>query len=103
VTTFRWPWVSRAELARVEAEANALNDKLIEMTLQRDYWRSKAEKLLDSALMRRGETAEPVFSPSPTPSVERTMGSIFGPLAVTEIESGKRRPHVSEDAPHTRR
>jgi hypothetical protein len=31
------------------------------------------------------------------------MGSIFGPLAVTEIESGKRRPHVSEDAPHTRR
>lgn len=57
----------------------------------RDYWKSKAEILLDNALLRKGETASPVMAPPPAPSIEMTMGSVFGPLAVTEIETGKRR------------
>jgi hypothetical protein len=100
-----WTWRNAAEMQErvtlsLAAEMRLERERLAEMRAERDYWRSKAELLLDSTLFRRGEITQPVFSPPPKPLVDHTMGAIFSPLAVTEIESGKRsRPVAPEDGP----
>lgn len=82
---------SRTTRARMESELQELlQSQLAEARADRDYWRARAERLLDNALMRKGEAAGPVMAPHAPPQ-EKTFGSVFGPLAVTEIESGKRR------------
>lgn len=82
------PWRRVRELELLMAQAHVA---LAVEREQRAYWKSKAEVLLDNALLRKGEISSPVFTPPPAASVEQTLGSVFGPLAVTEIESGRRR------------
>lgn len=90
------PWRRIRELELLVAEARVV---LAIQREQREYWQSKAEVLLDNALLRKGEITSPVFTPPPAAPVERTMGSVFGPMAVNEIESARRRP-ARDDGPN---
>ena len=87
----RW-FQRRAEL---ETELRLTRVRVRELGEECDYWRTRAERLLDNALARKGEAIAPVMAPQ-APSQEKTFGSVFGPLAVTEIESGRRRGGMSD-------
>src|SRR5262245_22496813 len=53
-------WKS-ARVADLEAQVLVLDDRLTRATTERDYWKKKAEQLLDMALFKRGEITAPVF------------------------------------------
>lgn len=70
-------------------EANADRAALVAMTRERDYWRERAERLLDGALMRKGEASGPVMADTPSQApVDRAVAQFAG-LAMTEIDSAR--------------
>ena len=60
------PWMSRVVH---EAILAGLEARLGVVETDRDYWRSRCERLTDAALLRRGEVAGPVFA-DPRPSAD---------------------------------
>lgn len=58
MTWLRWPWVSRA---RMDLTVALLERQMATAVEDRDYWRTRCERLTDAALLRRGEVAGPVF------------------------------------------
>lgn len=85
-------WISktRAELAKAEALLDsAILDK-VRLISERDYWKDKAEKLLDAALFKRGEVTSPVFAkPERAKASPFGIPAVLGSLNVHEIESAK--------------
>jgi hypothetical protein len=70
----------------IEREHNAA---LAEMTAQRDYWRTRAERLTDAALVRAGAIHQPTMeTPPPRDRVQAAASMLTAALSVTEI-SGK--------------
>lgn len=77
----------------VKSRASA---ELSEMTRQRDYWRAKAESLIDAALARAGAIHQPTMETRP-PADRITSGlaALTTALSVTEIDSSKSRKAAS--------
>lgn len=72
-----------------------LQERLREMRAERDYWREKAEILLDSTLFHRGDVRNHVFSKPKEQAADPITRALAG-LARNEIESAKR-PAVSRE------
>lgn len=82
----RWPFVSRRfhDLA-----LDAAVHRVIAAEEQRDYWRTRAEKLIDQRLAREGAISEPTMvdrKVSKDPSVAAQM---IAAMSVTEIGEQK--------------
>jgi hypothetical protein len=79
-----WAWDKQAALLRA-------HDR--EMAGERDYWKGKAERLIDAGLSRTGAIHEPTMRErSPVPKGVNPAELITGAMAITEIDSTKRRP-----------
>lgn len=76
---------SRTEL---EIDNRAMQYALAAARADSDYWRDKAEKLLDAALFKRGEVTMPVFS-KPERRAPSTVHDFMSALRVTEITTAK--------------
>lgn len=90
----RAPWITRddaalairRELAEqrvviVERETALLRD-------DRDYWRSRAEKLIDQGLARHGAITEPTMVQRRPPVTSSAAGALLG-MNIREIESAR--------------
>jgi len=84
-------WFERSiEAANLRARVDALEARARYITAERDYWREKAEILLDSTLFHRGEVRNHVFSKPPAqPEADPFVRALAG-LAHNEMESAKR-------------
>lgn len=86
----RWPLMWRSThdllLERTSAQLTAAAVNVQQAILERRYWQSRAERLTDHALFRRGEITAPVFQDLPAKSPDPTS-RLFEALRVTEIES----------------
>ncbi|MGE0590906.1 MAG: hypothetical protein AB7G23_03000 [Vicinamibacterales bacterium] len=72
--------------ARLGERSVALAGALARTEAERDYWRERAERLLDGALMRKGEASGPVMAEAPKNQEDRAYAQFAG-LAMTEIDS----------------
>jgi len=91
-------WVSRHE-ARLEGRIALLEDRLQRAEWEREYWRTKAERLLDMALFKRGEITAPIFKESP-PATDSPMLRVLGAMNTHVTDTSKRQP-VSTATPVT--
>jgi hypothetical protein len=67
-----------------------------EMVTQRDYWRTRAERLMDAALVRAGATHQPTMEDTrPADRVRSAQSMLTAALSVTEIDSSQHRKAVS--------
>lgn len=57
---------------------------------ERNYWREKAERIIDAALVRQGATHQPTMAPAPKPQ-PNPMHDMMRALSITEIDSSKRK------------
>jgi len=73
----KWPFVTR----RIHAE------KLASVTAERDYWKDKAEELMDAALIRAGAIHQPTMARRPGPTNLDAASMITAAMAITEIDS----------------
>lgn len=81
-----WPFIGRKAHA---LELVSAAREIAELTEQRDYWRTRAERLMDAALARANAIHEPTM-------VDRKVDKSLNPasvytaaLSVTEIDSSK--------------
>ena len=81
-----WPFVSRHVFVTDQQHAQ---DVIRELAAQRDYWRTRAERLMDAALARANAIHEPTM-------VEKKIDKSLNPasvytaaLSVSEIDSSK--------------
>lgn len=95
-----WPFSHReTPRAVLEARILALQDQLRATTEQLVYWRTRAERLTDAALAKRGEIHEPVFVDRKPANPDAELTRIFGGLAVQTIESKpSHQTHPGQDA-----
>lgn len=81
-------FVSRLRLEAVERERDA--------ALQREeYWRIRAEKLTDAALVRAGAVHEPTMEARVPKGPASALTSIITAMSVQEIDSSKSRKAAS--------
>lgn len=82
------PFIGKAihvlELARRD-------DAIRELTEQRDYWQTRAEKLMDAALARAGAIHEPTMVDRKVPTSTNPAAMISAAMAISEIDSSKGR------------
>jgi len=78
----RGPWISRAVHA---AEIEALRRQLATLAEDRDYWRARAERLIDATLGRAGAITAPVMGATPRPAPGANLANIYRGLAMTEV------------------
>lgn len=76
------PWIQAGKVAYLEAECRQMRE-------DRDYWKDKAERLLDNALLRKGEVSEPVFKKAAARPESSPFGGVLKGLNIHEIESVK--------------
>lgn len=81
----RWPFVSRAVM---DLALSAKNIEIVSLVRERDYWRTRAERLADAALVKAGAIHEPVMGERK--AEKDPLKSAFGGMAVREIDSSKR-------------
>lgn len=80
-----WPLVSRLRLQHAEA----LNELL---TSDRDYWKSRAEQLIDQHLGKAGAIQFPTMEKrKPINDIASVGAAIASAMAVTEIDSSKKK------------
>jgi hypothetical protein len=90
----RWPLMWRSTHAlllertslQLTVQLQLAGANLQQAITERRYWQSRAERLTDHALFRRGEITAPVFQDTPPKSADPTS-RLFEALRVTEIES----------------
>jgi len=87
-------WVARL-LPGVTHAVHALevtrrDETIAALTTERDYWRARAEKLIDAALARANAIHEPTMRDVPPP-VQPVSAMLASALSVTEIDSTKGR------------
>jgi hypothetical protein len=93
-------WWKSAKVAWLEAQLVLLEDRVQRASIERDYWKSKAEQLLDMALFKRGEITAPVFEERKVVADRNPMLTVLGAMNTMEIDSSKKRP-ASTAAPVT--
>lgn len=81
-----WPW-DRA-IALDDTRHRLMCVRIEELKVEREYWKDKAEKLLDAALFKRGEISAPVFA-KPVAQHQDPIKSMMSALSITEIDSTK--------------
>lgn len=81
----KWPFVARERHEEAIRERDA----------QIEYWRARAERLIDADLARRGAIHEPTMVDRPRAKVDSMASLISSALAITEIDSSKSRKAVS--------
>lgn len=70
-----------------DVENRMLREQLEESRATADYWRDKAEKLLDAALLRKGEVGTLIFG---KPDKRQSpFGNVLAALNVHEIDLAK--------------
>lgn len=80
----------------LRARCTAVEAALVEMTAQRDYWRARAERLMDAALVRAGAIHQQTMEDTaPKDRVRSAQSMLTAALAVTEIDSSQNRKKVS--------
>jgi hypothetical protein len=84
-----WMFQARGDVRHLQEKLTWLEASLAQARGDRDYWKDKAERLLDAALFKRGEVTAPVFTKAERPKSPFAMPTFLGGLNVTEIESGK--------------
>ena len=83
-----WPWTSRRVHNLAVQALERENASLIE---QRDYWKCRAEQLIDAALARTGAIHQPTMEQRPRPVEASGLQLIAAAMAVTEIDSNPNR------------
>lgn len=79
----RWPWLLRSTQEReMRWRTEALQDALAAARDQVAYWRGRAERLTDAALVRAGAIHEPTMV---DPSPARESRSPFAGMAMSQI------------------
>lgn len=95
----RWIWtllpfVGKAvhALELRELELAHRDETIAQLQAERDYWRKRAEQLIDASLARAGAIHEPtmVDRKMPDPRLD-PAAMISAALAVTEIDSSKKK------------
>lgn len=81
---------TRAALEHTRALLAASDSNNAELRAQVEYWRVRAERLMDAALARRGEIHEPTMREPKPPAGQSPMELIASAMAVTEVTSGKK-------------
>lgn len=86
-----------ATVARAKDAIATKDAALAEMVTQRDYWRTRAERLMDAALVRAGAVHQQTMeTPAPRNRVDSAAAIMTAALSVREIDSSKsRREKVS--------
>jgi hypothetical protein len=79
-------WISIAHVERTKRWA--VEKALVEMTLEREYWRTRAERLTDAALVRAGAVHQPTMEAKPD-RVQGTLAMVASAMSVQEIDSSK--------------
>jgi len=93
-------WWKSAYEAKLEGHIALLSDRVERAQAERDYWKQKAERLLDAALFKRHEIAAPVFEETKKPADVSPMLRVLGAMQTHEIDTSKYN-HVSTAAPVT--
>lgn len=88
-----WWWKSAYE-ARLEERLTYLEERILLAEQQADYWREKAERLLDAALFKRREINAPVFEDT-KPAEESILQRVVGAMGTMETDTSKRPPASS--------
>lgn len=85
----RWPFLWRfdhdAQVASLTERLLAFNATNSHLEAERDYWRSRAERLMDSALAKAGHA---VVMVEPEPRDVAGFGPLSG-MSISEIEDKK--------------
>jgi hypothetical protein len=81
----------RVQLETALTREAHLQGELFDARTERNYWRTRCERLLDAALARRGEITSPVME-AIAPAKDLGLAGLFSGLAVSEIETQKT-PH----------
>lgn len=76
---------------RHEQEVGHLQKQVETLTVERDYWKSKAEELIDAALVRAGAIHQPTMVPRRIPTGVDAASMIAAALSIQEIDSSKRK------------
>jgi hypothetical protein len=71
-------------IARLVAHVEAQERQIADLRAERDYWRTRAERLIDAGLARRGEIHEPVMQAA-APKPASGLAGLFAGLGVDEI------------------
>lgn len=84
-----WWWQS-ANVSRLEARVEHLDHLLAHVQEERDYWRTRAERLLDMALFKRHEITAPVFEERKSLPDRNPLLHVLGAMNTMETDSAKR-------------
>jgi hypothetical protein len=92
-------WAHQRELDLMQARIDALDHRCTELDTERLYWRARCERLLDSALAKRGEiTAPTMVDVKPRGGLSELFAGPLAGLGVTSI-AGKPSPLVHPSLP----
>jgi hypothetical protein len=97
-------WWKSVNEAKLEGHIARLMDRVVRAEDERDYWKAKAERLLDMALFKREEIRAPVFQETKKSADVSPMLKVLGAMQTHEIDSAKQtstRPLASTAAPVT--
>jgi hypothetical protein len=79
-----WPFAARSTVRHLEVQNELLAS-------DRDYWKKRAEQLIDAALARAGAIHQPTMEQRPREHVKSAMAMLTSALSVTEIDSSQKR------------
>lgn len=82
----RWPFVSRAFH---DLQVEGLRTELAIATVDRSYWRGRAEQLIDAALARAGAIHQPTMEKVDRKNLASVAATIVGAMGIKEIDSSK--------------
>lgn len=83
-----WPFVTAGRHA---LELRYRDAQIVNLEAGVDYWRKRAEQLIDAGLVRAGVIHQPTMEQRTTPSsVLNAASMIASALSVTEIDSSKK-------------
>lgn len=83
----KWPFVTRSVH---DLEVLRRDGEIVELTEQRDYWRTRAERLTDAALARANAIHEPTMvDRKPPTGKENPAAVLVAAMGITEIRSDK--------------
>ncbi len=80
-----WPFITRSSVRYLDLQVELL-------TVDRDYWKTRAEQLIDAALARAGAIHQPTMEQvGPRDTVASAAAIITSALSIREIDSSKQK------------
>lgn len=87
------PFITRgmhaAKIERLEDRIAHLEGQVATLTEERNYWRTRGERLMDAALARAGAIHEPTMVNKPPAPPVSAAALLTSALGISEIESGR--------------